>query len=318
MEVKGRGRAKFKAHRKTLPTPEYTLRGFTLRTSGLRLPAGVSIPLVWSRELASIPSMSRLYHDGLGHGYASFVARRQVEPAPETGGSIGIHRGVTTTATTTDPAYDLPHLARRRRCAAQLGKAQRRMSRRRAACGQAPSKGYLRARRQAGKLHEKAASQNRHGARIWAKDVVDNHHIIAVEDFTPLFGATSTMAGDSADGAINAPTAELIDRGTRAGATVVRVAPAYRAMMCSRCWQRQARLRLARRTFRCARCGFTAARDRNAPAVTLATAERNRGGVDDVSHVPPPLGWLLVLSGPEIPRLQSWGTVKGRTITPNG
>jgi hypothetical protein len=100
------------------------------------------------------------------------------------------------------------------------------MSRRRAACGQAPSKGYLRARRQAGKLHEKAASQNRHGARIWAKDVVDNHHIIAVEDFTPLFGATSTMAGDSADGAINAPTAELIDRGTRAGTPVVRVVPA--------------------------------------------------------------------------------------------
>jgi putative transposase len=204
LEVKGRGRAKFKAHRKTLPTPEYTLRGFTLRDGRLRLPAGVS--------------------------------------------------------------------------------------RRRRARGQAPSKGCLQARRQAAKLHQKGARQTLHDSGIWAKRGVEHPQVIAVEDFKALFLATFTMARKSADAAIGAATAELIDRGTRAGATVVRVAPAYRAMMCSRCWQRQARLRLARRTFRCARCGFTAGRDRNAAAVTLATAERIRGGVDDVRHVPPPLG----------------------------
>jgi putative transposase len=156
--------------------------------------------------------------------------------------------------------------------------------------GQAPSKGYQWARHQGAKLYQTAANQNEHSARMWATSVVDNHQVIAVEDFTPLFLATSTMARKSADAAIGAATAELIQRGTRAGVPVVRVAPAYRAMTCSRCWQRQARLRLARRTLRCAHCGFTAGRDRNTPAVILATAERIRGGVDDVSHVLPPSG----------------------------
>jgi hypothetical protein len=46
---------------------------------------------------------------------------------------------------------------------------------------------------------------------------VADHQIIAVEDFTPVFGATSTRAGESADSSIGAATAELIQRGTRAG-----------------------------------------------------------------------------------------------------
>jgi hypothetical protein len=46
---------------------------------------------------------------------------------------------------------------------------------------------------------------------------VADHQIIAVEDFTPVFGATSTRAGESADRSIGAATAELIQRGTRAG-----------------------------------------------------------------------------------------------------
>jgi hypothetical protein len=64
--------------------------------------------------------------------------------------------------------------------------------------------------------------------------VVDNHQMIAIEDFTPLSVAKSTMAGKSADAAIGAAKAELIQRGTRAGRTVVvmmmMVAPAHPAM----------------------------------------------------------------------------------------
>jgi putative transposase len=42
---------------------------------------------------------------------------------PEVDGAIGIDWGVTVTATTTDPAYDLPFGGHRRRCAAELAKA---------------------------------------------------------------------------------------------------------------------------------------------------------------------------------------------------
>jgi len=103
---------------------------------------------------------------------------------------------VTTTASTTDPAYDLPYLGRRKRCAAELAKAQPKMSRRYAK-GKAQTRGYKRAKRDAAKLHQKAANQNRHDGRVWAKAVVDNHQLIAVEDFKPKFLAKSTMGTES-------------------------------------------------------------------------------------------------------------------------
>jgi len=287
-KVKDRGRPKFKSHKKTNPSLEYTRRGFTIRGGRLRLSGGVSIPVVWSRDLPSEPSSVRVYQDSLGYWYASFVVCRDAKPVPEFGGAIGIDWGVRSTATTTDPAYDLPYLGHRRRCAAELGRAQRKMSRRYTR-GKAPSNGYQRAKRAAAKLHRKAANQNKHAGRVWAKSVVDNHQVIAVEDFKPKFLARSTMARKSADAAIGAAKAELIERGKRAGRTVVLVPPAYTTMTCSRCCERQARLGLAEQTFRCADCGFTAGRDLNAARVILATAERIRAGVDDVRHLLHPL-----------------------------
>jgi putative transposase len=105
-KVKGRGKPAFKARKKTRPSLEYTTRGFSVRENRLQLPGGVTVPVVWSRELPSDPSSVRVYRDSLGHWYASFVVRRGVEPAPAAAGAIGIDWGVTTTATTTDPSYD--------------------------------------------------------------------------------------------------------------------------------------------------------------------------------------------------------------------
>jgi putative transposase len=303
-KVKGRGRPTVKRLKDTLPSLEYTVRGFTIRDGRLRLAGGVEIPVVWSRGLPSTPTSVRVYRDSLGHWYASFVVRRDAGPAPDAVAAIGVDWGVTTTATTTDPVYDLPYLGHRRRCAAQLGRAQRKMSRRRRQRGHAPSKGYLRARRQAAKLHKKAARQNVHDARQWAKRVVDDHAVIAVEDFKPTFLAKSRMARKAADAAIGAAKRELINRGTRAGRKVVLVPPAYTTMTCSECGTRtKERLGLGIRTFRCDACGYTACRDRNAARTILATAERDRAGADDVSHVITSLrGGGSVRSEPEIPR----------------
>ncbi|MFF5225241.1 RNA-guided endonuclease InsQ/TnpB family protein [Dactylosporangium sp. NPDC000521] len=283
--IKGRGRPRLKKRSRTLPTLDYTVRGFTLHGGRLRLAGGIIIPVVWSRDLPSKPSSVRVYQDCLGHWYASFVVRRERADAPEVTGSIGIDWGVATTAATTDPAYDLPYHGFRKRCAAELAKAQRKMARRRPPNGHAGSKGYLRAKRQAAKLHKRAARQNRHTTRIWAKSVVDNHQIIAVEDFKPAFLAKSTMARKAADAAIGAAKRELIERGTRAGRKVVLVPPAYTTMTCSGCFARATqRLGLGARTFVCTTCGHTAGRDENAARVILATVERDRAGVDGVRH----------------------------------
>ena len=268
-----------------MPSLEYTTRGFRIRGSRLLLPNGVSVPVVWSRDLPSAPSSVRIYQDSLGHWYASFVVTRDPVPAPPADGQIGIDWGMKVTATATDPAYDLPYGGYRKRCAAALARAQRRMSRRRRQSGQAPSNGYRRARRQAAQLHKKAARQNTHAARVWAKRVVDDHQLIAVEDFRALFLARSTMARKSADAAIGAAKRELIERGTRAARKVVLVPPAYTTMTCADCGTRaKERLTLAERTFACAACGCIADRDRNAARVILAMAERGHAGADDIRH----------------------------------
>ncbi|WP_336086715.1 RNA-guided endonuclease InsQ/TnpB family protein [Nocardia sp. SSK8] len=288
--IKSRSRPTTKSRKTSLPSLEYTTRGFSIRDRRLRLPNGVSVPVVWSRELPSTPTSVRVYQDCLGHWYASFVTRRPLAPAPATDAAIGIDWGIATTATTTSFAHDLPYSGYRRRCAAELARAQRKMARRRRPRGQTPSRGYQCARREVARLHKKAARQNTHTARVWARRVVADHHTIAVEDFKPLFLARSTMARKAADAAIGMTKRELIERGRRAGRKVVLVPPAYTTMTCANCSARAKRpLALGTRIFRCEFCGHTADRDRNAAHVILAaTVELDRASVDDVRHQLPP------------------------------
>lgn len=307
-KVKGRGRPKIK-HRKTaLPSLEYTTRGFSVRDGRLALPKGVAIPVVWSRDLPSLPRSVRVYRDSLGHWHASFVVTRQAVPAKAATGAIGIDWGVKAPATTTDPAYDLPYLGHRKRCAAEVARAQRKMARRARRHGRKlhgpQSKGYHRAARQAARAQKKAARQNQHDGRVWARRVAADHDLIAVEDFKPKFLAKSTMARKAADSSVGTLKRTLIEYGKRAGRKVVLVQPAYTTMTCSECGEKQARLGLAERIFRCAGCGYTADRDRNAARVILAVAERGHASADDVSHWrPPPHGASPVRSELEIPRL---------------
>jgi putative transposase len=285
--VKGRGRPKAKRRRDALPSLEYTTNGFSINNGRLKLPKGVLVPVVWSRDLPSAPSSVRVYQDNLGHWYASFVVTRNraENPAADLAG-IGVDWGVKTTAATTNPVFDLPHLGHRQRCAAELAKAQRRMARRRRPKGHAPSKGYQSARGQAARIAKRAARQNTHDARVWARTVVDRHALIAVEDFKPKFLAKTRMARKAADAAIGACKRELIERGKRAGRKVVLVPPAYTTMTCSQCGTRtKERLGLGVRLFECTACGYTACRDLNAARTILATAERDRASADDVRHL---------------------------------
>ena len=190
---------------------------------------------------------------------------------------------MTTTATTTDSEFDLPYLGHRKRCAAELARVQRKMARRHTGRRGPQSKGYARARREAARLHKKAARQTQHDSRVWAKRVVEQHELIAVEDFTPRCLARSTMARKAADAAIGAAKRELLERGVRAGRKVVLVQPAYTTMTCSGCFARaKQQLGLDERTFRCTACGYTAGRDRNAARVILAVAERGHTRVDGI------------------------------------
>lgn len=286
--AKGNGRRKFKSARRTLPSVNYTLRGFSLRDGRLRLPGGVSVPIVWSRDMPSQPTSVRVYRDTLGHWYASFVVRRDEMGLAANDAAIGIDWGVRTIATTTDPAYDLHHPEHTRRSADKLARYQRRMSRRRPAPGQTGSVGYRKAKSDAAKTAKTAARQRQDTARKWATAIVRDHGTIAVEDFKPKFLAKSTMARKAADAAIGTTKRTLIEQAERAGRKVVLVPPAYTTMDCSCCGARaKQRLGLSERVFVCHACGWTDDRDRNAARTILVRAGLNPATVDAVRHTTP-------------------------------
>jgi putative transposase len=300
--AKGKGRRKFKSGKRSLPSLNYTKRGFAVRGGQLSLAGGLSIPVVWSRELPSEPSSVRVYRDSIGHWYVSFVVRRDNQALPPCKRPIGIDWGVRAVATTTDPEYDLPHPEYGKRAARELARRQRAMARRKPGPGERASKGYLGAKRVVAKLSKKVARQREDSARKWATKVVADHGSLAVEDFKPRFLAKSRMSRKSADGIIGATKATLIEYAQRAGRKVVLVPPAYTTMTCSGCGARaKSRLLLSERVYVCESCGIIRDRDRNAARVILDRAGLNPAGAEAVRHSD--LHQVRVLAEPGIPAL---------------
>ncbi len=283
--VKGRRPPRFRSKYRWHPSLSYLRTAFRLRENRLCLAGGISIPVVWSRELPSEPSSVRVYRDAVGHWWASFVVKVE-DDVVEADGSLGIDWGVKAVATTTDEAYDLPHHKHARTGQAKLTKYQRMMARRKPKPGQPSSKGYKAAKRQTAKQHRHVRWQREDAAKKWAKRVVDNHDQIAVENFKPRFMAKNRkLARTAADAGVGIAKRELLQRAERAGRTVVLVPPAYTTMTCGECGARTKRLTLAERTFRC-ECGHVADRDQNAARVILAAAGFNGACAEDVRPEP--------------------------------
>ncbi|MFF3352558.1 RNA-guided endonuclease InsQ/TnpB family protein [Streptomyces sp. NPDC002917] len=278
------GMPKYKKKHQTDPSLNYTQRGFRLKDGRLHLAGGISLTVVWSRDLPRPPSSVRVYRDSLGHWYASFVVATTTGHLPATGRVIGIDWGVKETATTTSDAHGLPHAQHGKNAAQRLAKYQRMMARRRPAKGQAGSKGYRHAKRQTAKLHKKVARQRQDTARKWAKSVVRDHDALAVEDFRPKFLAKSAMARKAADAAIGATKAALIEMARKHGRTVHLVNPAHTTMDCAPCGARaKHRLPLSERTYTCTVCGTVSPRDKNSAHVMLVRAGLNPASADLVS-----------------------------------
>ncbi|WP_420834137.1 RNA-guided endonuclease InsQ/TnpB family protein [Streptomyces yunnanensis] len=267
------GMPRYKKKREADPSLNYTRRGFRLKDGRLHLAGGIDVTVVWSRELPKSPSSVRVYRDSIGHWYASFVVPAPVENLPATGRVLGVDWGVKETATTTSDAHDLPHAQHGRAAAQKLARYQRMMARRKPARGQAGSKGYREAKRQAAKLHKKVSRQRQDTGRKWAKNVVRDHDAIAVEDFRPKFLATTTMARKAADAAIAATKAALIEMARKHGRTVRLVNPAHTTMDCAQCGARAKHaLPLSERTYTCTACGAVSPRDKNSARVMLVRA----------------------------------------------
>lgn len=175
--------------------------------------------MVWSRELPAAPSSVRVYQDVIGHWYGSFVVPAAVELLSSTGAVIGIDWGVKETATTTSDAHDPPHAEHGKRAKEKLSRYDRMMARRKPKKGQAASKGYRGAKRLRAKACKKVARQRQDAGRKWAKKVVTDHDVIAVEDFKPKFLSRTSMARKAADAAVGATKRALIEMARKHGRT---------------------------------------------------------------------------------------------------
>ncbi|WP_406366864.1 RNA-guided endonuclease InsQ/TnpB family protein [Streptomyces sp. NBC_01546] len=275
------GMPRFKKRAVADPSLNYTRRGFRLKDGRLHLAGGVSLTVVWSRELPAEPSSVRVYRDSLGHWYASFVVQAQARPLPATGAVIGVDWGVKETATTTSDEHDLSHPEHGKQSAGKLAGYQRMMARRKPKRGRAASKGYRKAKRQAAKTHKKIARQRQDTARKWAKQVVTDFDRLAVEDFRPKFLAKSTMARKAADAAISATKHELINMARKHGRDLRLVNPAHTTMDCGQCGARTKHaLPLSERTYTCSACGAVSPRDKNSARVMLVRAGLNPATAD--------------------------------------
>lgn len=284
-----RGLPTFHAKADTRPSLNYTRSGFKIADGRLVLAGGISVPVVWSRELPSEPSSVRVSQDACGHWSASFVVDVDYQPLPATGEVIGVDWGVTDTAVTTDPTFDLPHRQRGRSAAAALKQAQRKMARRRPARGGKGSAGYQHAKAETARLYAKVSRQRREDHRKWAVAVVRAHDQIAVEDFKPRFLARSTMARKAADAAIGAAKAELVWQATKTGRDLRLVDPKHTTMDCGDCGARtKHRLPLSERTYTCCNCGVSRPRDRNSATVMVARAGFDPASADRIRLNPPP------------------------------
>ncbi|MCZ0987254.1 RNA-guided endonuclease InsQ/TnpB family protein [Streptomyces diastatochromogenes] len=265
------------------PSLNYTRHGFRLKEGRLHLAGGITLTVVWSRELPAEPSSVRVYRDSVGDWYASFVVPARVEPLPESGRALGVDWGVKEIATTTSDAHDLPHAEHGKKAKGKLSRYDRMMARRRPKKGQAASKGYGQAKKWRAKTYQKIARQRQDAARKWAKKVVRDHDAIAVEDFRPKFLAKTSMARKAADAAIGATKKALIEMGRKHGRDVRLVHPAHTTMDCGRCGARTKHaLPLSERTYTCTACGMVSPRDKNSARVMLVRAGLAPAGVEGV------------------------------------
>jgi putative transposase len=141
--------------------------------------------------------------------------------------------------------------------------------------------GYRKAREAAAKVSKKIARQRQDTGRKWAKAVVRDFDVIAVEDFRPKFLAKSTMARKAADAAIGTTKTALVELARKHGRTVYLVHPAHTTMDCAQCGARAKHaLPLSERTYACTACGAVSPRDKNSARVMLVRAGLNPASAD--------------------------------------
>lgn len=265
--VPGRGRPRLKT-RKNSPcvSLNYTRNGFRIVDGRLRLAGGITVPVVWSRELPAEPTSVRVYEDAAGWWWASFVVEVDDVSLPQAPDSaVGIDWGISTTATTTDPSLTLDYHDAAAKHARNLKRYQRRMARHSKQSTPEEKKAYRKAKKAAARARRSERWERKERSRKWAQTVAASYRNVAVENFRLKFLAATTMAKKMHSAALTQLRHELEHAVETRGGNLVTVPAAYTTMACSSCGARaKHRLPLSQREFRREDCGYVCDRDVNA------------------------------------------------------
>lgn len=211
-----------------------------------------------------------------GKWYAQLVVNHEFEKPEKRPhvSSVGVDVGLLHFATLSDGSV-IANPRYYRKAEKKLARAQRVVSRRK--------KGSTRRRKAAMKVqrrHERVRCLRHNFLHHAANKLVQDHDLIAVEDINVKGLARTRMAKSIHDAGWSAFMDMLTYKAVSAGASVVRVHPAYTSQDCSSCGAR-VKKPLSQREHACPTCGLVLDRDHNAAINILLAAGRAvsvRGG----------------------------------------
>jgi len=261
-KLKSKGRRVGRLRHKPVRSLVYEQTGYKIVGNKLVLSKIGEMPIVISRPVPGTIKQIVLKFNRTHKWFVSVISRTEDEPLERVGmRTVGIDMNLLNFSIDTDgKIFEHPHNVKK--SARQLGRAQRKMSRK--------VKGSHNRRKQrlkVARIHETVENRRDDFLHKWSNHYIQNYDRIAVEKLNikdMLEGQKSRgMNRNTLDAAWGKARTFLTYKAERAGCQLVAVDPSYTTQDCFRCGIR-VKKELSERTHICPSCGYTVNRDLNA------------------------------------------------------
>jgi putative transposase len=265
---------------------QWDVRRLSRRTGEVWVPKAGWVRFRWSRRVPADAKSYRVTQDRAGRWHVAFAVIPAPVPAPGTGESVGVDRGVVVSAALSTgellrcPALTTRERIRLRRLQRTLARAKRGSNRR------------GRARHAIARLRSRETDRRKDWAEKVSTDIARQFDVIRVEDLK-IGNMTRSAKGTRENPGRNVRqktglNREILRSGwgllvrrlqDKAPGRVEKVSPALTSQRCSACGQADRGSRESQAVFRCTACGFACHADVNA-AINIAAghAVTARGG----------------------------------------
>ena len=265
---------------------QWEVRRVSRKVGQVWVPKAGWVRFRWSRAVPPEVRSYRVRMDRAGRWHVAFAAVPDPVPAPGTGETVGIDRGVAVSAAlSTGELLHAPGLTAQER--KRLRRLQRKLARARRG-----SERRGRVRHAIARMRARESDQRKDWAEKVSTDIARRFDVIRVEDLK-ITNMTRSARGRRADPGRNVRQKAGLNRGIlgsgwgllvrlledKAPGRVEKINPAFTSQRCSACGHVDRDSRESQAVFRCTACGFACLADVNA-AVNIAAghAVTARGG----------------------------------------